>query len=224
MNCSRCGAQLPDDAAFCPACGAKNEKKADEFNKGDSGFSENASTGASDESSGTQHSYSNGVFTVNGGDGDVSEGWLRIFEIFDRTGAFERGYSKADFKSLTFSERFKISFSILAFLFGPIYYLFKGMVLKAGIYVSCFFVIETVLTVLYSLSGSSLVLALDNFLGYGFAAFMSVMAKYDYYLLKRHNISYVRALPHIFRQTWFVSVLFGLTLLSCFLCVLSVPV
>jgi hypothetical protein len=58
-----------------------------------------------------------------------------LFDAMDKAG----GTKQPDFKTLTFKEKFKIGFSIWAFLFSIFYYLYHGMWKKgmtAGIFLN----------------------------------------------------------------------------------------
>jgi len=104
----------------------------------------------------------------------VSDGWKRKFRLIQKAG----GPKQTQFKSLTSGERMKISFNILAFLFGPIYYIVKGMWKKGlALFGACFGVL-VVLSVLLELAGLGKV---ANALGYGAAALFAVRANIDYY-------------------------------------------
>ncbi len=54
---------------------------------------------------------------------DVSANWKRRFRIIEKAG----GPELKDFRDLPFGERISIAFSVLGFLFGPIYFLCKGL-------------------------------------------------------------------------------------------------
>jgi hypothetical protein len=58
---------------------------------------------------------------------DISEAWQKKFSLIEKAG----GPNFPRIRELKFGERHKITFNILAFLFGPIYYLVKGMWKKA---------------------------------------------------------------------------------------------
>ncbi|MBC7956330.1 MAG: DUF2628 domain-containing protein [Cytophagales bacterium] len=104
----------------------------------------------------------------------VSDGWKRKFRLIQKAG----GPKQTQFKSLTAGERMKISFNILAFLFGPIYYIVKGMWKKGLALFGACFVVLVVLSVLLELAGLGKV---ANALGYGAAALFAVRANIDYY-------------------------------------------
>ncbi len=53
----------------------------------------------------------------------VSDGWKRTFHLLVKAG----GPRLPNLQALSGGERFKVSFNILGFLFGPFYYLAKGV-------------------------------------------------------------------------------------------------
>lgn len=57
----------------------------------------------------------------------ISDSWKEKFELLEKAG----GVKMPNIKNLPFGERMKIVFNIWAFLFGPIYYLVKGIWKKA---------------------------------------------------------------------------------------------
>ncbi|MET0335796.1 MAG: DUF2628 domain-containing protein, partial [Rhizobacter sp.] len=75
-------------------------------------------------------------------------------------------------------ERFKISFNVLAFLFGPLYYLTKGMWKKALSLFGACIVVVVVVGVVLDLFGFG---KIADALGYGAAAIFAVRANIDYY-------------------------------------------
>lgn len=101
---------------------------------------------------------------------DVSETWKRRFRAIEAAG----GPTLPRFKELPFGERAGIQFNILAFLFGPFYYLAKGLWRQALLYV----IIAITCVLVMELSG------LGKFatgVGYGFAAVYSLRANVSYY-------------------------------------------
>lgn len=104
----------------------------------------------------------------------VSDGWKRTFHLLVKAG----GPRLPNLQALSGGERFKVSFNILGFLFGPFYYLAKGMWKKAlSLFAAC-------LAVLIPLSLTLEYFGLDalaNALGYGAAAVFAVRANIDYY-------------------------------------------
>ncbi len=82
-------------------------------------------------------------------------------------------------KSMPLKERRKYSqFNILAFLFGPFYYLAKGMWRKA---ISLFTVCVLAATILELVLQSLGFAVLGKAVGYGIAAIFAVRANIDYY-------------------------------------------
>ncbi|WP_417276524.1 DUF2628 domain-containing protein [Castellaniella sp.] len=58
---------------------------------------------------------------------EISKGWQKRFSLVEKAG----GPKLKEARNLPFGERCSVSFSFLAFFFGPIYYLIKGMWRKA---------------------------------------------------------------------------------------------
>lgn len=107
---------------------------------------------------------------------NISERWKARFRLMFKAGA--PGF--ANLKNLPPDERRRASFgfNVLAFLFGPLYYVAKGMWRKGlALFVACFaatLVVELVLAVLgFQRFG--------KFLTYGIAAVFAVRANIDYY-------------------------------------------
>ncbi|MCU1717798.1 DUF2628 domain-containing protein [Pseudomonas sp. 5P_3.1_Bac2] len=105
----------------------------------------------------------------------VSARWKKRFRGIHLAG----GPKMPHFKQLTFAQRWQIgTFNVLAFLFGPFYYLAKGMWRKAlSLFVVC---------VSIAFAGSLLLdylgyAQLGRALGYGVAAVFAVRANIDYY-------------------------------------------
>lgn len=104
----------------------------------------------------------------------VSDAWKQKFRLLMKAG----GPGLPRFKTLSFGERFRVNFNLLAFLFGPFYYLAKGMCKKA----ICFFGVWAliIITLGYALDLAGLSKVADA-LGYGAAAFFGTRANIDYY-------------------------------------------
>ena len=66
---------------------------------------------------------------------EVSDSWNQKFAVLEKIGANEglKAYSD-NYKSLTFGERFRVGFNILAFIFGPFYYFAKKCGSKVHFY------------------------------------------------------------------------------------------
>lgn len=100
----------------------------------------------------------------------VSETWKRRFRLIERAG----GPALPDFRSLPAKERFGLNFNFLAFFFGPIYYLIKGLWRQAVVYLAC----AVALVMVFELMG------LGQFargVGYGVAAVYAMRANVSYY-------------------------------------------
>lgn len=105
----------------------------------------------------------------------VSKVWKDRFKLLRDAG----GPSMPNLKSIPLKERRKYSqFNILAFLFGPFYYLAKGMWRKA---ISLFSVCVLAATILEFVLQSLGFAALGKAVGYGIAAIFAVRANIDYY-------------------------------------------
>ncbi|CAN7264277.1 DUF2628 domain-containing protein [Polaromonas sp. LjRoot131] len=104
----------------------------------------------------------------------VSDAWKTKFQLIEKAG----GVKLPQFKALGVGERMKIGFSILAFLFGPFYYLAKGMWKKA---ISLFVVCVAVVLLLQFVLEMAGLGRFSNSLGYGVAAIFAARSNIDYY-------------------------------------------
>ncbi len=102
----------------------------------------------------------------------VSETWKKRFRLIEAAGGEK--ITAAAAKQLTFGQRFSMTFNVLAFLFGPIYFLIKGMWRPAVLY----FVSYAVLATLFIMLGWENIL---NGLSIGFAAAFMGRANILYY-------------------------------------------
>jgi hypothetical protein len=106
----------------------------------------------------------------------VSERWKAKFKLFERAGA--PGF--ANLKNLPPDERKRatVGINVLAFLFGPFYYLAKGMWRKAlTLFLACLLAVIA-LEAVFELLGYS---QFGKALGYGIAAVFAIRANIDYY-------------------------------------------
>jgi hypothetical protein len=104
----------------------------------------------------------------------VSDRWKVKFRLLEKAG----GVKLTKFKDLSMSERMKVNFNLLGFLFGPIYYLCKGMWKKGlALFGACLLAVVA-LVILLDLAGLG---RFANALGYGAAAMFGVRANIDYY-------------------------------------------
>lgn len=104
----------------------------------------------------------------------VSDAWKTKFQLIEKAG----GVKLPQFKALGVGERMKIGFSILAFLFGPFYYLAKGMWKKA---ISLFVVCVAVVLLLQFVLEMAGLGRFSSSLGYGVAAIFAARSNIDYY-------------------------------------------
>ena len=104
----------------------------------------------------------------------VSQKWKARFHIICAAG----GPKLPRFKELAVGERRKIGFNIPAFLFGPLYYLAKGMWRKAiSLFVVCFAALTAVSVILELLGHGDIARAFRYATGAVFAA----RANIDFY-------------------------------------------
>jgi hypothetical protein len=105
----------------------------------------------------------------------VSDTWKKRFKWLKKAG----GPSMPNAKNMTKKERREFSyFNILAFLFGPFYYLAKGMWRKAiSLFIVCV-VAAIILELLLEALGFE---GLGKSVGYGLAAVFALRANIDYY-------------------------------------------
>ena len=101
---------------------------------------------------------------------NVSESWKRKFRLIDKAG----GPDLPNFRNLSFGERLSVNFNILAFLFGPFYYLVKGLWRQAILY----FIFAVILIALLETMGLG---RFSRSVGSGFAAMYSFRANISYY-------------------------------------------
>lgn len=106
---------------------------------------------------------------------DVSDTWKKRFRVIRTAG----GPGLPNWKHMSRAQRRPtVHFNILAFLFGPIYYLAKAMWRKAiTLFLACFTVVF-VLAMAMELTGFG---RYAGALGYGAAAVFAVRANIDYY-------------------------------------------
>ena len=104
----------------------------------------------------------------------VSRRWKNKFRLFEKAG----GANLSRLRDLSLSERIKITFNFLSFLFGPIYYVIKGMWRKGLVlFVVC---AGVVLTLAFGLELAGLG-RLNSSLGYGVGIVFATRANIDYY-------------------------------------------
>lgn len=101
---------------------------------------------------------------------DVSDAWKRKFRLIEKAG----GPTLPNFRELPFGERYALGLNFLAFLFGPFYYLAKGLWRQAVLY----FILAFALVVVLELVGLG---KISRGIGYGFAAVYGLRANTSYY-------------------------------------------
>ena len=102
----------------------------------------------------------------------VSATWKETFQLIDRAG----GVKLPKLRELSSSDRRRIQFNWLAFLFGPFYYLTKGMWRKAITYSA----------IIFALIFALLALGLKSSAGFGvaFGIIWAMLANISYYKIK----------------------------------------
>ena len=104
----------------------------------------------------------------------VSEGWREKFRIIEKAG----GPKLPKFRSVPYNERKKIGFNGFGFLFGPLYYVAKGMWRKAITYFAGGVALIVVLAIVMDMLGFK---DAEKYLGFAFAAAFAARANIDYY-------------------------------------------
>jgi len=108
----------------------------------------------------------------------VSDTWKRRFQAIAKAG----GPSLPQFKSMSRAERRQaMAFNILAFLFGPLYYLAKGMWRRALSYTALALAAVMLIDLLLEALGYG---QFTRFLSYGVAGVFAMRANLDFYKLK----------------------------------------
>jgi hypothetical protein len=97
VHCRGCGVQIHETAPTCPKCGAPQLIVTPVAK----------SAAAAETPSNTP----------------LSATWEKVFALIDKAG----GFALPNVNTLSSAERNTIRLNILAFLFGPLYFLFKGM-------------------------------------------------------------------------------------------------
>lgn len=104
----------------------------------------------------------------------VSNTWKNRFRLIEQAGGTRLPY----IKDLQFGDRMKVMFNILAFLFGPFYFLAKGLWRKAITYVVCGVILFMLFAVALSVIGLD---SVTNALSWGLSVFFAMRANVDYY-------------------------------------------
>lgn len=144
--CQKCGTEASAAAAFCGSCGTSIAVK--------------------------NVAPSQSPTTNIPSDKDVSESWKKRFSILEKAG----GPKLQKVRELGFVERRKLFFNIWGFLFGPFYYLAKGMWKKAIILTALAIAAVVVLELVLEAMGVGS--KITNFVA---PAIFSTRANIDYY-------------------------------------------
>ena len=146
--CEKCGSKLGVDAAFCGSCGAGVKKNAT----------------AKNDAKPLQHAIGDVKSALQTIESlDVSSKWKHKFVLIESAG----GPSMPKWKSMSVRERLKFpQMNLLALLFGPIYYLAKGMWKKALTYSAAVMIAVLLITIfLESLAVSESVIRAVSYSG-----------------------------------------------------------
>lgn len=129
---------------------------------------------------------------------DVSKAWKTKFDILQKIGADEKFVYKAmgsaEYKKLSFREKYRISFNILAFLFGPLYYFSKKMWTKGAIILGAIWILAAFLTLVEVVVGTALPAVIYWAPS---AAICAQLANYDYFRKVMHAENMWSGLPNI---------------------------
>lgn len=106
----------------------------------------------------------------------LPEVWKKRFELIERAG----GLKMTRLKDLSFGERIRCNFNLLAGLFGPIYYATKGMWKRGLAYVGLGLAGIVMLETLISLAGFGHLLDGVHYTG-GWIGLFAYQANRDYY-------------------------------------------
>lgn len=123
MFCPKCGKENSDGTKFCANCGAKVDLVG--LAGEDNALGKLAKTSA--QSSAYAHDAAKGETPTSISDPELSGAWKRKFVLIEKAG----GPKLPKARELAFGERLKVVFNVWGFLFGPFYYLAKGMWKKA---------------------------------------------------------------------------------------------
>jgi hypothetical protein len=133
---------------------------------------------------------------------NVSEAWNTKFGILKKIGADQqfiyRAMSSSEYKQLSFKERNKISFNVLAFLFGPIYYFSKKMWYKGSIIAGAMWMLAVLLTsveIVFGVALPAIVYWVTSVIGLSICA---QLADYDYYRKMIHGEKMWGGFPKVF--------------------------
>lgn len=127
---------------------------------------------------------------------NVSDAWRTKFEILEKIGADEQSIYKAmssvEYKGLSFKEKQKVNFNILAFFLGPFYYFSKKMWAKGAVILAAIWVLAALLILVEVVVGASLP---DVLYWIPSAVICAQLANYDYFRHVTHGEKMWRGMP-----------------------------
>ncbi|MGO4999917.1 DUF2628 domain-containing protein [Oceanisphaera sp. W20_SRM_FM3] len=130
---------------------------------------------------------------------DVNEKWKLKFNTLKNIGADDnfiyKCMSSTEYKNLPFKEKQKVSFNILAFLFGPLYYFFKKMWLKGAVILGGVWIFASLLTLVEATIG---IILPSVFYWIPSGVVCAQLANYDFYRKKVHSENMWQDIPSIF--------------------------
>lgn len=140
-------------------------------------------------SSGTQRNTADAPSpTLQSNQQNVSEAWKIKFKLLEKIGAGESFFYQAmatpEFRALSFWEKYKLGFNILAFLFGPFYYLVKGMRLKGFVILGAGCLLNAAFALVEIAVGLSLPI---SFYYLPVGVICAQLANYDFFKHVKHN-------------------------------------
>lgn len=144
--CSKCGTALAAAVAFCGSCG----------------------TGTT----AVEIKQSQGAASSNIPSQEATDAWKEKFALLEKAG----GPKLTKTRDLAFGERTKVVFNVWGFLFGPFYYLAKGMWKKAIVLLALCVVAIVILSMILSAMGIS-----DAITSFIAPAVFATRANVDYY-------------------------------------------
>lgn len=118
---------------------------------------------------------------------EIKPKWRERFEFFDAHGSPATREYQAAFRHLSLGRRALLGFNILAFIFGPIYYVVLGMWRKALTLLAIGLGVGAVLTIVEMAVGSALSELVWRAVPVGFSALYATCANYSYYLHVVHG-------------------------------------
>ena len=167
MFCSKCGKENSDETKFCSTCGTNIEKLAT-LNH-------------------VEPIASGGTFTSENNDQlNISKAWKIKFNLLEKIGSGNKFIykllSSPEYMALNYKDKIKVSFNLLALLFGPLYYFWKKMWLKGAVILVAILAFSSLLMIIDMIFGISTQNAV-----YFPNLIISQIANYDYYRHIKHG-------------------------------------